>query len=262
MDHQAYPELKSLLKLFLMLLLFMIIIGLIGGFYVGFSKTPLDPLTKSFINLISYTAAMIATIWYAARLSKKEQPESFELGFNKIQLWLIPLLIISTIALTVGLERVSSLVPMPDSVAEFFDDLFKNDIFSIIMISVVAPILEETLCRGIVLKGLLQNYSPRKAILYSALFFALIHLNPWQSLPAFFAGLFLGWVYYKTRSVIPGIIVHAVSNTTFVLFLFLPKAQQDYLGLLGLPLYLVVCVLAIIVFVAGCMLIQKRAKVV
>lgn len=262
MDHQAYPDVKSLLKLFLMLLLFMIVIGSIGGFYVAFSKTPVDQLTKSLLNLISYTLSMIATIWYAARLSKKEQPASFELGFNKIQLWLIPVLIITTVALTVGLERVSTIVPMPDSIAKFFEDLFKNDIFSILMISVAAPILEETLCRGIVLKGLLQNYPPRQAILYSALFFALIHLNPWQSLPAFFAGLFLGWVYYKTRSVIPGIIVHAVSNTTFVLFMFLPKAQQDYLGLLGLPLYIAVCILATIVFIAGYMLIEKRAKVV
>ncbi|WP_343673188.1 type II CAAX endopeptidase family protein [Chitinophaga sp.] len=258
MDHQAYPEVKSLLKLFLMLLFFMVTIGSVAGFYVGFSKTPVDPLIKSLLNLIAYTAAMIATIWYAAGKSKKQQPESFELGFNKIQVWLIPVLVISTVALTVGLERASTLIPMPDSMAEFFEELFKKDVFSIIMISIAAPVLEETLCRGIVLKGLLQNYSPRNAILYSALFFALIHLNPWQSLPAFFAGLFLGWVYYKTRSVIPGIIVHAVSNTTFVLFLFLPKEQQDYLGLLGMPLYIVVCVLATIVFLAGCMYIQKR----
>lgn len=258
MDNQAYPDVKDLLILFLILLLFMIGIGAVAGLYQLIPNVPTSPLIQSFQNLVAYTISLLATIWYASRKSKKSQPASFTLGFNQFPAWLIPVLIITTLALTVGMDRLASLIPMPDNIARFFDSLFNNDIFSIIMISVAAPILEETLCRGIVLKGLLQNYPARRAIIYSALFFALIHLNPWQSIPAFFAGLFLGWVYYKTKSVIPGIIVHAVSNTTAVLFMFLPKEQQDYVGLLGMPVYIVVCIIAIVVFVAGCWYIEKR----
>lgn len=262
MDNLAYPTIKDLVKLFLILLLFMIGIGVITGLYQLIPNVKVSPLIQSFQNLVAYILSLSATIWYASRKSKKQQPDSFSLGFRQFPAWLIPVLIISTLALTVGMDRLSSLIPMPDSVARFFDSLFTNDIFSIIMITVAAPILEETLCRGIVLKGLLQHYPSRSAIIYSALFFALIHLNPWQSIPAFFAGLFLGWIYYKTKSVIPGMIVHAVSNTTAVLFLFLPKEQQDYLSWLGMPVYILVFILATAVFVAGCMLIQKKLPTV
>ncbi|WP_409994892.1 CPBP family intramembrane glutamic endopeptidase [Chitinophaga pinensis] len=44
---------------------------------------------------------------------------------------------------------------------------------------------------------MLKRYPPRKAIVISALFFGLIHLNPWQALPAFCIGLLLGWVFTK-----------------------------------------------------------------
>ncbi|MCS3736592.1 CPBP family intramembrane glutamic endopeptidase [Mucilaginibacter dorajii] len=118
--------------------------------------------------------------------------------------------------------------------------------------------MEELLCRGIVLGGLLKNYPPYKAILISALFFALIHLNPWQALPAFFSGLFLGWIFYKTKSVIPGMIIHATNNGLVMLFVFLPKNKQDLLNLLGMPYYIVLCVLAAIVFVGGCFIIDRK----
>ncbi len=37
-------------------------------------------------------------------------------------------------------------------------------------------------------------------------------MNPWQFVGAFFLGLFMGWVYYKTRSLLPTILMHASTN--------------------------------------------------
>ena len=325
MDNQAYPNLKDLLILFLILLLFMLGTGILAGFYQFIPNVRITPLIQSLQNLLAYSIACLGAIWYAVRKIKKRQLKneldlnfdfdsnadgnvgsnsnsssnsnsnsnfnssskissssninfnssshissnsgshissnstaSFSPGFNKFPLWLIPILILTTLSMIVWLERLSSLIPMPDSVAEFFDRVFKNDFFSVIMLSIAAPILEETLCRGIVLQGLLKNYPARKAIIYSALFFALIHLNPWQSIPAFFAGLFLGWVYYKTKSVIPGMIVHCVVNTTAVLSMFLPKEQQDMVTWFSTPVYILVCIIAAIIFIAGCWFIQKK----
>lgn len=258
MDNHIYPKAKDLIALFLILMIFMIGMGIFVGVFQFIPGVTITPTIQSIQNLVGYTLSLLATIWYAARKSKRQHPDTFSLDFNTFPLWLIPVLLLSTLAMTVAMERLSSLIPMPDSVARFFEGLFRKDIYSIIMFSIAAPILEETLCRGIVLKGLLQNYSPRKAIIYSAIFFALIHLNPWQSIPAFFAALFLGWVYYKTKSVIPGMIIHAVNNSTAVALMFLPKEQQDYLSWLGMPAYIVLCIISVIVFIASIMLMQKR----
>jgi membrane protease YdiL (CAAX protease family) len=171
----------------------------------------------------------------------------------------VPVVIISTLALVIGLQRVSDLIPMPKAVEKFFENLFTKNIFSIISLTIAAPILEEILCRGIVLKGLLKNYPPHKAILISAIFFGAIHMNPWQALPAFFGGLFIGWVFYKTQSIIPGMIIHATINTSFVLVLFfLPRNQQDFLSLLGTPHYIILCLLSAVIFSAGCLIIYKK----
>ena len=69
---------------------------------------------------------------------------------------------------------------------------------TLISVSIFAPLFEEWLCRGLVLRGLLQKTHPASAIIVSAAFFAVLHMNPWQALPAFLLGLLFGYVYYKT----------------------------------------------------------------
>ena len=82
-----------------------------------------------------------------------------------------------------------------------------------LQIAIFAPFFEEVLFRGIILRGFLANYKPTKAIFLSALFFGLIHMNGPQFVNAFLIGLFLGIVYYRTRSLLLCIAVHAMNNS-------------------------------------------------
>ncbi len=79
---------------------------------------------------------------------------------------------------------------------------------------VAAPIFEELIFRGIILDGLLKRYKPLKSILVSAMLFGLVHLNPWQFVTGFIIGIFCGWVYYNTRSLLACILIHAAANVT------------------------------------------------
>ena len=78
---------------------------------------------------------------------------------------------------------------------------------------IMAPLLEEFLCRGMMLRGMLTRMKPWKAIFWSAFLFAVMHLNPWQSIPAFLIGLFLGWVYWRTHSLWATIFLHCLNNS-------------------------------------------------
>jgi membrane protease YdiL (CAAX protease family) len=215
-------------------------------------------LARSLLNLIMYVVALLITIRYALKKSKKVQGYSSKVSFDKIPLWMIPVIIISALAMVILVEQSSAWIPMPKSVQKMFEDAFTKDIYSITNIVIAAPILEEILCRGIILSGLLKNYLPYKAILISAVFFAVVHLNPWQAIPAFFGGLFLGWVYYKTRSVIPGMIIHATINIIGVLLMFTPPYQDGLLNVWGLPYYLIAWVVSAVTFAAGCIIINKK----
>ncbi len=81
-------------------------------------------------------------------------------------------------------------------------------------VAVAAPVAEEVVFRGAILRALLSNgRRPWVAIALSAVFFAVGHLNPAQMPHAFIIGLLLGWIYYRTGSILPGVLFHLVNNT-------------------------------------------------
>lgn len=87
-------------------------------------------------------------------------------------------------------------------------------LMNFICVSLFAPFFEEWLCRGMVLRGLLHHdVKPLWSIVFSALFFAFIHLNPWQAIPAFAMGCAMGYVYYKTGSLKLTMLMHFTNNT-------------------------------------------------
>ncbi len=88
-------------------------------------------------------------------------------------------------------------------------------LWSSMTVCVCAPLLEELLCRGIMLRGMMEKgVSPAKAIFWSSLIFGVIHMNPWQALPAFLIGLLFGWLYYKTGNIWITIFLHFLNNAS------------------------------------------------
>ena len=110
------------------------------------------------------------------------------------------------------LDPLTNLIPMPDFIKELFATLGKNDLPTFLTVVIAGPVLEELLFRGIVLDGFLKTYSPVKSIIWSSIIFSLFHLNPWQAIPAFLIGLVLGYVYWKTQSLLPCIFIHFINN--------------------------------------------------
>ena len=79
---------------------------------------------------------------------------------------------------------------------------------------VMGPIVEEIGFRGLVLGGLLKTRCrPWIAILISALVFALLHEFGAHSVTAVLFGILVGWLYWRTGSIIPGIIIHVTNNS-------------------------------------------------
>ena len=123
---------------------------------------------------------------------------------------------VSTIALSFCSDAIQSLLPkMPAWIEDMMKNLTTGDNpwLSFVMVCLFAPFFEEWLCRGMVLRGLLANrVKPVWAILISALFFAAIHLNIWQAVPALMLGAMFGYVYYKTGSLKLTMLMHFTNN--------------------------------------------------
>jgi hypothetical protein len=85
------------------------------------------------------------------------------------------------------------------------------------VVALGAPLTEEPLCRGLFLGGLNARYGLWRAIILSALLFALMHMNPWQFFPTFIMGLVYGWVALATGSIALPILGHFINNAGYLL---------------------------------------------
>jgi membrane protease YdiL (CAAX protease family) len=170
-------------------------------------------------------------------------------------LLLILLMGISTIVLV---DWISSFLQMmPDWMNQTFATM-QTGVLGIISIAIIGPVFEEILFRGTITRLLLDHYDPWKAILISALFFGIFHINPAQIIPAFLIGLLLAWLYSLTRSLIPGILIHVFNNSMSVfLTLHYPNAKtlRDIPGLSG---YVILVICALLLFLLSGYLIYRR----
>jgi membrane protease YdiL (CAAX protease family) len=181
----------------------------------------LSPVYSLFNNLIGKEASMLLYYILAIGIPFSivftiRKKKTYNTRFNLIieNKKIIPFIILGTIALLFGLiEPIDSLIPMPESIKKSLIDFGgQTGICSFILMVIAAPILEELIFRGIILDGLLKLYSPIKSILVSSFLFGFVHLNPWQFITGFIIGIFSGWIYYKTRSLSPSIIIHLTAN--------------------------------------------------
>ncbi|HAB15451.1 MAG TPA: hypothetical protein DCE44_03265 [Verrucomicrobiales bacterium] len=122
------------------------------------------------------------------------------------------------------------LIPIPEFMAQEFERLFNNPdvVSSLVLLVLVPPIVEETLCRGLILRAMLKKWRPRTAIILSALIFGAIHLNPWQFFYATWLGLVLGWVYWRTQSLGLCMLMHAGNN---LLSWILLRSKFEWIGM-------------------------------
>lgn len=102
---------------------------------------------------------------------------------------------------------------LPNLAQEGLEELMGNRL-GYIVVGLLAPLVEEVVFRGAILRALLKwNQNHWLCIAISAALFGLSHFNPAQTPHAFLAGLLLGWMYYRTGSIVPGVVVHWVNNS-------------------------------------------------
>ena len=107
----------------------------------------------------------------------------------------------------------SEFLGLPDLMQDTFLGMSRN-VFGIISITIMAPLVEELLFRGAIQGYMLRKgMKPLNAILIASAIFGIVHMNPIQIPFAFAIGLIFGWLYYRTGSLVPGIVGHFINNS-------------------------------------------------
>ena len=224
------PGFGGMTGLFLLFLLGSLLGSLISGVFVllmGSSESVMQ-----YSMLIAYPVSFIPPLLYASAKSRRNEffDKGYALDSNNFGarggFAMAVIVSIATLAAAFVCEPVSVMLPdMPETLKKSLELLMDGPLWAALLsVSVFAPLFEEWLCRGLVLRGLMKHMNPTGAILVSAAFFAILHMNPWQAIPAFLLGILFGYVYYRTGSL--KLIMHCVNNTFSLLLSKIPGLED------------------------------------
>lgn len=125
------------------------------------------------------------------------------------------------ITFVLGLSYFLNMIPIPEFIQELIssEDIAYPFLVTLIIGGIMAPIVEEILFRGILLKGLLKKYSLKKSAIVGGIMFSILHLPDIQNVLAIIVGsIVYSFVYAYTKSIVPTIILHMSYNTIATLF--------------------------------------------
>ncbi len=219
-----------------------VFISVLSALIIGSIFGALDPsiLTGSKPGLSTYFAMFVGQGFLAVPvvvyLVRKKYPLFESLRFNPVSKnTAYATLLLSLGAMVISDEiniLVDMVIPMPDSFLQVEAMLKPDNSLSLVLliftIVILAPIGEEILFRGFLQKYLENAWGDiTRAILFSSLFFAAIHFNPYWMIQIYFLGVLLGYLAWKTDSVIPCIIFHVIINSTSLLFTYLGDSFES-----------------------------------
>ncbi len=198
-------------KLFLLWLGFFLALPIIGSIIGRFFTSPTNYEILKWSQLMGYVLMII--VFFGKR--------HVELSFGHIERRMVwPVVGMSVLIAASQAFVLFSALSLLD-----VDPLFQGDelerrqqffsgIAGALNACIFGPIMEEICFRGLVLDGLLKTRCrPWLAILISALLFALLHGLGANFVTALLFGILVGWLYWRTGSIIPGIIIHITNNS-------------------------------------------------
>ena len=125
-------------------------------------------------------------------------------------------------------------IEMDENTQQIITSMMKEP-WGYVAVGILAPLAEEVVFRGAILRTLLGIMSKKNhwvAIIISAAIFGVVHANLAQFINALLMGLLLGWMYYRTKSLVPGILLHWVNNTmAYVLTNIMPQSDGKLIDL-------------------------------
>ncbi len=166
-------------------------------------------------SLVNYSITMfitvVATFIFGRIRGNKAPIARFSLrGFNpSVLLWSMLMLV----SVAIIFDPLNSYLPSPP-------ELYGRGWAMVATLIVVAPIMEELLCRGLVLEAVRARGGVWAATIVSAVLFSVLHLHPTASLNALVVGIILAYIYIRTDSIFAPIILHSFNNVLAYLLIW------------------------------------------
>lgn len=202
--------------------------GVLVGLVLGAAVLPLpvmllDPGLDTYAGVIAAQAALgvaflatsVAVAWGGGGLREALCRLGIR-GFNRRAIGEVLLAYLAYVAALAIYVLIAGSPDQKDIASELgLDAGVLTASFSVLLIAVLAPISEELFFRGMLFGGLRVRMAFLPAALLSAAFFGSLHLPTGASAvpPLIFFGFLLAWVYERSGSLWPAIILHVINNS-------------------------------------------------
>lgn len=114
--------------------------------------------------------------------------------------------------------------------------------WTVIGVVFVIPVVEEIMFRGLIYNRMRNYAGAVPAILVSALYFAIYHMNVPQGIYAFMLGVLMAWVYYRFKTILAPILFHVSANAVSVVLTYSEKFNT-----MTDAQYIILCVVSLVI---------------
>lgn len=183
-------------------------------------------------NILIY--AIIPGIFFGYYFNKYPNMIRDTVFFKGIRSWIPAIVGIVIVSIALSLSAFWLLVFVVDPIFPSFADFLMTEVpmptnpvllvTEIIAITILGPIVEEFVFRGVFLHRFMKKTSMWGGILISSILFGVLHAD---MIGAFLFGLIACLLYLRTGNLLLPILMHILNNTLAVISSFLPASLFD-----------------------------------
>ncbi|MBN1668773.1 MAG: CPBP family intramembrane metalloprotease [Anaerolineales bacterium] len=206
-------------------------LALLLALMVGVAFLPLNGLNLGLLLGFGELLYLLPVWWFAVRKYGVSWRALGLRGFQASEFFIAFGVLLASYTLVIFYGLVLQLVGVetPDSLGAALDAGVAQG-WLVLGAALVAPFVEEIFFRGFLFAGLKRRFHWIWAALISNTLFTLNHLEPLSLFPVFVLGLALTYIYQRSRSIWPGVLMHTLVNSCALIATFYTYGQSGPLS--------------------------------
>lgn len=214
-----------------------------------------------FTQLIILAIPMLIS-WYTRKSIKK----TFRIkSCSLLQIFSAIIIIAGAILLGIVMTACTSAIfpGSADNVEVSMDSLIGDTFIVTLLVVALAPaICEEMMFRGYILSAMESKLKPISAIFMAAAFFGIYHMSVVKFFTTGLLGVFICYVAHKTKSIVPGMLMHFINNGLACVLMYYPEKIETVLPFLTKENYslsdmLIILAAGLVLVVIGMKLLDR-----